>query len=64
MKFIDGFTEYETRYEGVPGQKRLVIIARYLGPFGVSTDVRHLHFSQERALEHAAEIHHEMGERP
>ncbi|MFC9768977.1 hypothetical protein [Rhodococcus jostii] len=63
MKFIDGFAETETRWEGVPGQKQLVITVKHLGPYGVGTDVNYAHFSAARVLELAEEIQNQLGDK-
>ncbi|MDF3309792.1 hypothetical protein P3H15_32760 [Rhodococcus sp. T2V] len=58
----DGHNRIVTRFEGVSGQKRLILEAHQPGPFGVDTTVSYVTLSADAALAIAEEIQTQMKE--
>lgn len=61
-EYSDGHSRIVTRFEGVPGQKRLVLEAHASGPFGVDNRVSYVSLSADSALAIAEEIQTQMKE--
>lgn len=61
-EYVDGHNRVVTRFEGVPGQKRLILEGHSGGPFGVDDRVSYVSLSAEAALAIADEINTQMKE--